>query len=1540
MSNIFVLEAKGLNTSPNELNREAGSLVEATNVTIRRDGVIEPVRGFGIWGNTLPISNQRVNQIISYRGRIFRQFATSMSYDNTGNGDFVVCADSFRETESGLRTKSIEANGNLYTTSYDGIKKISAKTTSDFTTEAGFISQAGGVKAADFSLALKVSNGDTTSFLTGDSSVAYRVVWGLKDKNSNLVLGTPSQREVITNSRQLLVINDFLLLLNTLDRLNSGSGSQMIRDANYVSLLKVAASDSAVTLGTNLVALSQKLDNDIFLASQPGTEPLTIASAAISSGICTITFSAGTASSYLSVGKNISISGFTPATGTLNGVHAVTATSPTTISFTTTATGAVTLSTAQIHYAEYQSITTPAIPSLNPTAADILSLQTYLQSIITKLQNEPLTIISSTDSTQLASIILTESAKVQLTITIPEEVTINHFLQVYRSSLATATGVTTLDIISPDDELQLVYESYPSTSELATHSMILEDVTPDEFRGAFLYTNASTGEGILQANELPPFAKDINRFKNSIFYANTRTRHRLTPSLLGVTKLISDYGLGTIPSITTADSSIHHTYDFVSGLKQSTVITCTAGTSLSGKYFLIDTSNSQFYVWFNTGSSTDPNITGRTGLEILISSGDSASTVATKLYNNLSTKIYDFYSVSIATSTVTVVDTNYKEIPVATVGNSGFTINITLGRGEKIARNSILLTCPAASNFVTSGTADYFTLSSTGDLTKYYVWFQVGTATSPALSGYIGLVVVLTGAETAAQVVAAINAIIPTSNFLATPSTTQLTITNKRYGKCTAATEVVSTGLFTLSTVTTGALNVLLSPEVSPAKAVDETSRSLVRIINKNEDDIISAYYISSATDVPGKMLFENRSVSDTPFYITANNANTGISFNPDISPSTSIISTTAGVKTLITTSLAHGLTNTDKVLIGYTNSAPVLHGIYQVEYNDATSFYIAQTTTANGTTGGYTPISDSVVSENEVKPNRVYYSKYQQPESVPMVNYFDVGAEGKQIIRIFPLRDSLFVFKEDGLYRISGESIPFSLTLFDSSLTLFAPDSLAVLDNLIYCWTDRGIQAVSESGVQIVSRAIDNIILKLSSSNYTNFKSVTWAVGYKSDNSVTMWTLIDKGDTHARIGYRFNTLTGSWTTINKETTCGIINEIDDKMYLGCGDISYIEKERKNFDRTDYAGREYTLALANGKYNGYVMKFPVISNLAIGDSIVQTQLVSLYEFNMLLAKLDIDTTITDTNYNSLLKIVAGENMRTKLESLALKLDADTGVAGTNYYSSISAKTGTITVISSGTTVTLTAASHGLITGRKVTITASNSTPVIDGDHIVTVIDANTFTIPYTVNIPGTSANYTTVIQDQNDIKTCYNALITLLNNDGGVGYNNYSLVDTTTIQEAIITKINIVTKEVTVNKLMDFIVGDVVAYKSIAAKITYSPNTFGDPLNYKQLRQATVMMDNRALTSATVSFRSDLKPVFTDVEISLDGSGAFGSDVFGEGFFGGSSNAAPIRTLVPRDCMRCRYLMVRFTHNIAREHFAINGITITGNLQQSEKAYR
>lgn len=70
---------------------------------------------------------------------------------------------------------------------------------------------------------------------------------------------------------------------------------------------------------------------------------------------------------------------------------------------------------------------------------------------------------------------------------------------------------------------------------------------------------------------------------------------------------------------------------------------------------------------------------------------------------------------------------------------------------------------------------------------------------------------------------------------------------------------------------------------------------------------------------------------------------------------------------------------------------------------------------------------------------------------------------------------------------------------------------------------------------------------------------------------------------------------------------------------------------------------------------------------------------------------------------------------------------------------ISPKTGTISNISLTGVITSTA--HGLISGQKIIITGTDSTPAVDGTYTVTPISANSFSIPTTVTITGTTGSF-------------------------------------------------------------------------------------------------------------------------------------------------------------------------------------------------------
>lgn len=116
--------------------------------------------------------------------------------------------------------------------------------------------------------------------------------------------------------------------------------------------------------------------------------------------------------------------------------------------------------------------------------------------------------------------------------------------------------------------------------------------------------------------------------------------------------------------------------------------------------------------------------------------------------------------------------------------------------------------------------------------------------------------------------------------------------------------------------------------------------------------------------------------------------------------------------------------------------------------------------------------VDDTLTSTQDDKPHRVWFSQPDEPEAVPLLNYIDIGSEKGAIQRLIPLADALLVFKEDGLYRITGSAPDrWTVTLLDPTLRLVRPEACAVLDDTVYAWTNRGVVTADESGVrQVIS--------------------------------------------------------------------------------------------------------------------------------------------------------------------------------------------------------------------------------------------------------------------------------------------------------------------------------------------------------------------------------------------------------------------------------------------------------------------------------------
>lgn len=118
--------------------------------------------------------------------------------------------------------------------------------------------------------------------------------------------------------------------------------------------------------------------------------------------------------------------------------------------------------------------------------------------------------------------------------------------------------------------------------------------------------------------------------------------------------------------------------------------------------------------------------------------------------------------------------------------------------------------------------------------------------------------------------------------------------------------------------------------------------------------------------------------------------------------------------------------------------------------------------------------------STNDVYPNGLIYSEPDQPEHVPPKNFMLIGEKSKAILGLAATRDSLFIFKEDGIWRLTGINGNWRVDPFDMTTFCVLPSSIKKMDNRIYMLSNKGVVRVSEVGIELLSSPIADVVAKL----------------------------------------------------------------------------------------------------------------------------------------------------------------------------------------------------------------------------------------------------------------------------------------------------------------------------------------------------------------------------------------------------------------------------------------------------------------------------
>jgi len=247
------------------------------------------------------------------------------------------------------------------------------------------------------------------------------------------------------------------------------------------------------------------------------------------------------------------------------------------------------------------------------------------------------------------------------------------------------------------------------------------------------------------------------------------------------------------------------------------------------------------------------------------------------------------------------------------------------------------------------------------------------------------------------------------------------------------------------------------------------------------------------------------------------------------------------------------------------------------------------------------------VFSKNDVEPNVVYVSKIDEPEAVPYVNKIQVGSRNKAIKRILSLRNSIIVLKEDGVWKITGDSpTNFQATCLDSTVKVIAPNSAAALNNQIYFLAIDGVCIATESTVEIASRRIENRIETIV--GLSDISEISAAVSYDSDRTYRLCTTLPNLDARV-VTYFHNALNDTWTESDQLFIGGVVGPNDLMYYISTDNT--VLRERKNGTRIDYGGQNYGIEVVSVASD--LLSAVILSNDVVpqdGDFIVKDDVIT------------------------------------------------------------------------------------------------------------------------------------------------------------------------------------------------------------------------------------------------------------------------------------------------------------------------------------------
>ncbi len=203
--------------------------------------------------------------------------------------------------------------------------------------------------------------------------------------------------------------------------------------------------------------------------------------------------------------------------------------------------------------------------------------------------------------------------------------------------------------------------------------------------------------------------------------------------------------------------------------------------------------------------------------------------------------------------------------------------------------------------------------------------------------------------------------------------------------------------------------------------------------------------------------------------------------------------------------------------------------------------------------------------------PSFLSYSKIGQPDAVPESNFLGVGRTDTDVLRIWPQGQNLFVFKPEGVYVVSyvGGDDPYRVDLLDSTVHLYAPDSVVSVSGRVFALTNQGVVTLTASGAQIISTPIEQELFQYFGPTLATLKPYAFGESRETDRLYRLQLPALSGAStapyNAPLGYVYSTIAGAWTTDTLTRSCGLVRVSDDALYTGsvAGSAFYVQRNTK-----------------------------------------------------------------------------------------------------------------------------------------------------------------------------------------------------------------------------------------------------------------------------------------------------------------------------------------------------------------------------------------